>query len=175
MRIENTMSRQMRQLDKFPAGWKIWLQTQIMGRFVPFLKTAGLRFERISHEEVCVSVQNRKKIQNHINGVHACAMALLAETATGFVTNMNTPDDKLILLKAMHINYTRRSVGNMRAVAQINDEQAAMIAQEERGNLVVPCTVYDDSGEQPVEVEMTWAWVPKQKKEEAAKATEAAA
>ncbi len=132
MRIENTMARQLRQLDKFPAGWKVWLQTQIMGRFVPFLKTAGLRFERISHEEVCVSVQNRKKIQNHINGVHACAMALLAETATGFVTNMNTPDDKLILLKAMHINYTRRSVGNMRAVAQINDEQAAMIAQEER-------------------------------------------
>ena len=68
----------------------------------------------------------------------------------------------------MHINYPRRSVGNMRAVAQINDEQAAMIAQEERGNLVVPCTVYDDSGEQPVEVEMTWAWVPKQKKEDAA-------
>lgn len=167
MRIENKMSRNLKQLDKFPASWKVRLQTALMGRFVPFLNTAGLRFDHISAEEVRVSVANRKKIQNHINGVHACAMALLAETATGFVTNMNTPDDKLILLKSMHIDYTRRSVGNMRAVATISDEQAATIAQQERGNFVVPCRVYDDSGEEPVDVSMTWAWVPKQKKEDA--------
>lgn len=165
MRIENKMTRNLKQLDKLPSRWKAGLQTLLMGCFVPFLKTAALRFDHISHQEVRVSVRNHKKIQNHINGVHACAMALLAETATGFVTNMNTPDDKLILLKSMHINYTRRSVGNMRAVASINDAQASMIVREERGNLVVPCTVYDDSGEEPVEVEMTWAWVPKQKKE----------
>ena len=65
MRIENTMSRQLRQLDKFPAGWKIWLQTQIMGRFVPFLKTAGLRFERISHEEVFGPVANIIKVADY--------------------------------------------------------------------------------------------------------------
>lgn len=167
MRIQNQMSHSLQTLAKLPASWQVHLQTLLMGRFVPFLKTAGLQFDHISAEEVRVSVKNRRKIQNHIQGVHACAMALLAETATGFVTNMNTPDDKLILLKSMHINYTRRTVGHMQAIARIDDAAATMIAREERGNLDVPCWVYDDSGEQPVEVRMTWAWVPKKNKEAA--------
>ena len=31
------------------------------------------------------------QVQNHIKGVHACAMALLAESATGAVFGMNVP------------------------------------------------------------------------------------
>ena len=103
MRIENKMYRSLGRLNKLPASWREAVQTRLMGRFVPFLGTAGLRFEHISREQVRVSVRNRRAVQNHIGGVHACAMALLAETATGFATQMNTPDDKLILLKSICI------------------------------------------------------------------------
>ncbi len=43
--------------------------------------------------------QNRFRVQNHIKGVHACAMAILAESATGTVFGMNVDDSKLPLLK----------------------------------------------------------------------------
>lgn len=33
-------------------------------------------------------------MQNRIGGVHATVMALIAETASGFVLVMNLPDDK---------------------------------------------------------------------------------
>ncbi len=98
MRIENKMYRSLGRLNKLPASWREAVQTRLMGRFVPLLGTAGLRFEHISREQVRVSVRNRRAVQNHIGGVHACAMALLAETATGFATQMNTPDEKSAIL-----------------------------------------------------------------------------
>lgn len=163
MRIDNTMTKQLKKLEKFPAPWKKFIQTFLMGKLVPFLRTAGLQFDLITQHEVQVSLKNKKRIQNHIRGVHACAMALLAETATGFVTNMNTPDDKLILLKSMHINYNRRANGDMRAVATLNTQQAEQILNQEKGNITVVCHVYDSSNQEPIEVEMIWAWIPKKK------------
>ena len=160
MRIENKMYRSLGRLNKLPAAWREPVQTRLMGRFVPFLATAGLRFEHISRETVRVSLRNRRPVQNHIKGIHACATALLAETATGFAVQMNIPDDKLILLKSMHIQYTKRAEGNLYAVARISDDMAARLQTEERGNFSVPCEVGDESGEAPV-VEMVWAWVTK--------------
>ncbi len=161
MRIENKMYRSLGRLNKLPAAWREPVQTRLMGRFVPFLATAGLRFEHISRETVRVSLRNRRPVQNHIKGIHACATALLAETATGFAVQMNIPDDKLILLKSMHIQYTKRAEGNLYAVARISDDMAARLQTEERGNFSVPCEVGDESGEAPVVVEMVWAWVTK--------------
>ena len=35
------------------------------------------------HAQVVMTLRNRTRVQNHIKGVHACGMALLAESATG--------------------------------------------------------------------------------------------
>ncbi|MDO5687593.1 MAG: DUF4442 domain-containing protein [Neisseria sp.] len=161
MRIENKMYRQITSLNRFPAAVRLPLATFMMGKFVPFLRTAGTRFDKLTREEVKVSVDNKRRVQNHIGGVHACVMALLAETASGFVFGMNTPDDKLMLLKSMQMNYVKRSVGNMYAVASLSEQDAELIQREERGNIIVPVKIYDESDEPPVEAEMTWAWVLK--------------
>ena len=81
---------------------------------VPFLGTAGMRFELAQR---VVSRAQQAQVQNHIKGVHAAAMALLAKLPTGFVVGMNLPDSRLPLLKSMKIDYVKRSSGDMRAVA----------------------------------------------------------
>jgi acyl-coenzyme A thioesterase PaaI-like protein len=90
-------------------------------------------------------------------------MALLAETATGFVVGMNLPDDKLPLLKSMKINYVRRSSGDMRAVAELTPQQIQTILNDAKGEVTVNVKVIDAANEQPVECEMIWAWVPKKR------------
>jgi len=93
--------------------------------------------------------------------VHAAAMALLAETATGFVVGVNLSDDKLPLIKSLHVDFKRRTVGDMRAVASLSEEQVAMIRSNPKGELLVPVTVTDESGEEPIQCQMLWAWVSK--------------
>ncbi len=144
-----------------PNAVQTRLSDLIFGSFVPFVGTSGLHYEELTPERVVVTIKNKRKVQNHIKGIHAAAMALLAETATGFVTGLNLPGDKLPLIKTMHVDYVRRSKGNMRAEAWINQEDLARMQSENKGSVEVNCTVTDESGKEPVKVTMTWAWVPK--------------
>lgn len=52
-----------------------------------------------------------KQVQNHIGGVHACGMALAAESATGIIMGMNVPDSRLTLCKSMAVDFKRMSKG----------------------------------------------------------------
>ena len=137
--------------------------TRMFNFQVRFAGTADVKFEELSESRSVLVLENRKKVQNHIGGVHAAAMALLAETATGSVFGMNVPSSHLLVIKSMNIRYVRRAQGDLRAVATLSAEQRLRILSEPKGDLLVPVTVTDESGEQPIECEMIWAWTPKKK------------
>lgn len=158
----NQLSRTIARLQGLPLIGP-WATNVVLGRVVPFVGTSGLRYEVLSGQRVVVRIRNQRKVQNHIRGVHAAAMALLAETATGFCVGMNLPDDKLPLIKTMKIDYVRRSQGDMVAEASLRPEQIEQILTQDKGEVVVPVVIRDESGEQPIQAEMTWAWVPKKK------------
>ncbi|HEY1077987.1 MAG TPA: DUF4442 domain-containing protein [Fontimonas sp.] len=159
----NRLSRTVSAFDRLPTPLARRATTLLFNSQVRFAGTAGLQFEALSAERAVVIARNRRKVQNHIGGVHAAAMALLAETATGAVFGMNVPDHALLLLKTMHIDYLQRAHGTLRAVATLDASMRERIAGEERGNLVVPVIVTDQSGNEPIRCEMTWAWLPKKK------------
>ena len=161
--IQNNLTRALRPFASLPAALRVRAVSLMFGQVVPYVGTSGLRYEEITPSRVVVSIRNRRKVQNHIKGVHAAAMALLAETATGFVVGVNLSDDKLPLIKSLHVDYKRRSVGDMRAEATLTDEQIALIQREPKGEVTVPVVVTDESGEQPIQCQMVWAWVSKKK------------
>lgn len=166
MQASNSLSRMVAKASRLPPGLRSYVLSRLFGRVVPFLGTAGLRFDEVGPRRLAVSLRNRRKVQNHIRGVHAAAMALLAETASGFVMGMNVPDDKLMLLKSMKVDYLQRSQGDMRAVATLRPEQIDALHAQDKGHTVVEVVVTDASGAAPIACEMTWAWVPKQRQQE---------
>jgi acyl-coenzyme A thioesterase PaaI-like protein len=160
----NQLTRNVARFQRLPAFMRGWMTNFALGKVVPLVGTAGLRFDEISAERVVVGLRNQRKVQNHIKGIHAAGMALLAETATGFCVGMNLPDDKLPLIKTLKVNYLKRAQGDMTAVAQLRPEQIRQILTQEKGEVTVPVSITDESGQEPIQCEMTWAWVPKQKK-----------
>jgi acyl-coenzyme A thioesterase PaaI-like protein len=114
-------------------------------------------------EKVEIAIANQRRVQNHIQGVHAAAMTLLAETATGMVVGMNVRDDCLPLAKELKVQFKRRTQGDMRAVAHLSAQQRKLMQSQDKGEVVVPVTVTDASGEQPIVCEFIWAWVPAKK------------
>ncbi len=158
----NRMQRQLAGLDAVPAFLRKRLRQWLMHRAVPFTGTAGVAFERLDADGVTLQLANRRRVQNHIHGIHACATALLAETASGLALGMHIPDDRLPLLKSMTIRYTRRAEGGLTASAALTAEQRAALHASERGEVNIAVSVHDDSNETPVECEMIWAWRPRQ-------------
>ena len=161
--MSNQLKRVVESSKWLPANVRATVVSKILGKVVPYVGTTGLLYEEITSERVIVSIRNQHKVQNHIKNVHAAAMALLAETATGFVVGINLPDDKLPLIKSLKVDFYKRTQGDMRAVATLTPEDVARIATEPKGELWVPVTVTDESGNEPIKCEMLWAWIPKAK------------
>lgn len=161
MQPTNRLSKLVKATNKLPKGLRSTLLSQIFGKIVPMVGSAKIRYENLTHAEVIVSLANHKSMQNHIGQIHACCMALLAETATGFVTAMNVPDSAIVLIKRIQIDYKRPTQGAMRAIASLTPEQQHLMQTTEKGETIVHVKITDESGEAPIQCEMLWAWVAK--------------
>jgi uncharacterized protein (TIGR00369 family) len=159
----NSLSRAVAKVAGYPAGLRNRLITFMFTFKVRFAGTGGCEFESLEEGRAVLRMKNRRKVQNHIGGVHAAGMALLAETATGAAFGMTIPDTHLPLLKTMHIDYVKRANGDLRAEATLTPEQRQHILTQEKGNVMVPVRVTDEDGNEPIQAQMTWAWVPKKR------------
>ncbi len=156
----NRLERQLDRLKDVPAFARPWFRSVVLRRAVPFTGTAGLTFLQMATHSVEIGIRNDKKVQNHIGGVHASAMNLLAETATGMVVGMNVRDDCIPLAKELKMVFKKRATGAMRAVATLSAEQRALMQASDKGEVHVAVTVTDEAGVNPVECEFVWAWIP---------------
>jgi acyl-coenzyme A thioesterase PaaI-like protein len=162
----NRMATSIQKMEAvLPRSWHWVGYTFAFNGLVKLAATSGLCVEDLSATRSVVSLRNRRRVRNHIGGLHACSMALAAESATGLLLGMNVPDTHLPLLKRMEIDYVRRCSGGIRATAALSEEDAERIRTSDRGDVTVPCTVVDESGNEPVRATMVWAWTPKKKKE----------
>jgi uncharacterized protein (TIGR00369 family) len=163
MSDRNRLARLVHKFDGYPAGLRRFLITWAFGGTVHFVRTAGVQFEELTEERAVVTIRNKRRVQNHIGTVHAAVVALIGETATGAVFGMSVPDDKIPLLKSMKIAYTKRSQGGLRAEASLTPEMRERSWVGEKGEIVVPVKITDETGEPTVEAEYVWAWRPKKR------------
>lgn len=159
----NALSRVVAKVAGFPPGVRALLITTMFTSQVRFAGTGGVKFVELEEGRAVLTLRNQRKVQNHIRGVHAAAMALLAETATGAVLGMTIPDTHIPLLKTMHVDYVRRAKGALRAEATLPPELRQRVLTEEKGDVAVPIRVTDEDGQEPIKCQMVWAWVPKKR------------
>jgi acyl-coenzyme A thioesterase PaaI-like protein len=157
----NRLARTLAGLERLPAVLRPAARNWALRRAVPFCGTAGLDFQALTTGHSLIAIANRRPVQNHIEGVHAAAMALLAETATGMVVGMNVRDDCLPLCKSLHVDFRKRATGALQAKATLSEAQRELMQRETKGEVTVAVVVTDEAGVNPVECEFVWAWIPK--------------
>eukprot|EP01013_Petalomonas_cantuscygni_P033063 TRINITY_DN59856_c0_g1_i1.p1 TRINITY_DN59856_c0_g1~~TRINITY_DN59856_c0_g1_i1.p1 ORF type:complete len:187 (+),score=33.13 TRINITY_DN59856_c0_g1_i1:66-626(+) len=163
MKLNKLASSLARAKAILPSSLHPFITSFAFNSMVKMSGTARQHFSNLTQSEAVVTISNIRRNQNHIGGVHAAGMALVAETATGAVFGMNVTDSSLPLLKSMEVSYKRRSVGAITARATLTEAQRAFIVESPKGELLVPVVVTDESGAEPCVATMTWAWVPKKR------------
>ncbi|QUM78457.1 DUF4442 domain-containing protein [Moritella sp. 24] len=163
MKADNKLSKIVKKVTYLPKGCHASALSLVFGSVIKFAGTSKVRVEKLDFSGSKLSLKNRKRVQNHIGGVHAAAMALLGESATGFLIGMHVPDDRIPLLKNMNIDYVRRAAGDLTAIATLSDEQISHIRNTEKGDISVPVVITDSKGNEPINAEFIWAWVPKKR------------
>jgi uncharacterized protein (TIGR00369 family) len=159
----NRLTTLVNTFQKLPGSIRTFALSKVLGRVIKYAGTSGLRFEKLTPNECIVVIPNRKKVQNHIGSVHAAAMGLLAETATGFMTGLTVPDNRIIVIKSMNLEYLKQATGDMKAIATFTDEQVEFIKNNEKADINVPVVITDAKGVETVKATMVWAWAPKRK------------
>lgn len=163
--VNNQFTKLLSITKYLPAGARTKVLSKAFGKVVPYVGTTGICYETVEPNQVVVSLNNDKPVQNHIGSIHAVAVTLLAETATGFILGLNLPSDRILLIKSYSVNFYRPlRKGQVAAVATLSDEQRLDILNTPKGEMIIPCVIHDrqsDSVRDPITVEMTWAWIPK--------------
>lgn len=159
--VNNPLTKILAASKFLPPKARSFVLSKAFGRMVPYVGTSRLVYDIVTPNKVQVSVANKRPIQNHIHNVHAAAMALIAETATGFITGLNMPNDRIVLIKSFTVNFKKPTKGNMCAVATLTDGQRQFILDNPKGELLIPVSVTDATKKEPIEVQMLWAWLPK--------------
>lgn len=163
--INNPFTKILKAVQLLPKSTQSFVLTKAFSKIVPYVGTTGIVYEEVSPNKLVVSLENKKAVQNHIGSVHAVAVTLLAETATGFVLAVNLPSDRILLVKSYEVNFYRPvKKGQIAAIATLSDEQRQYILDTPKGEMVIPCIIEDrnsDSDRAPITVDMTWAWIPK--------------
>jgi uncharacterized protein (TIGR00369 family) len=159
-RVDNRINQLVRRVEALPVprAWQQRLVTLGVGLTVPYLATSSVRFVEMTDTSVTLLLKNRRPVQNHMKSVHASAMFLLAEAATGTVLSANLPEGSRFSTTHIEVDYLRRAEGDLTAIATLSDEQRASIRANPKGKLTVPVRMLDQNGNEPASFVVEWSW-----------------
>ena len=86
---------------------------------------------------------DRRAVRNHLDCVHAIALANLAELAGNVALAYSLPDDARFIVSGMEIEYTKKARGTITAIGEPPVPRTASRAQYD-----VPVTLRDASGDE---------------------------
>jgi len=140
------------------------LVTQAVGEVIPFVDTAGCFIEAYTPRRVAVRLDNERRLRNHLGGLHAAALALLAETASGLVVALNVPDGSSPLLRTMDVSFETFARAAVQAEATLTDDESAQIRSRPLGQIEVDVRLTEPGDDTTlVAGTMKWAWVPEER------------
>ena len=104
-----------RRLEDKPAGK--WLFSKLVCWKAPYFGSIAPRIVDLSAERGVARIAHRRRVSNHIGTVHAIALCNLAEFVGGLACDAGTPAGMRWIPKGMQVEYLKKAMGTMTAVA----------------------------------------------------------
>jgi acyl-coenzyme A thioesterase PaaI-like protein len=118
----------------------LWVLNQLLGHMIPFNRPHGVRICAVDPDRVRASAKYRRRNQNHLRGIHACAIATVAEFSSGMLLLSRLDPARYRLIMAhLEIDYLYQAKCDIVAESVLNDEvleREVLIPLRENGKLV---------------------------------------
>ena len=103
------------KLKKFPAGNKIF--SSLVSRYIPYTGSISPLVLSIENGQARVMLKDRKAVRNHLNSIHAIALANVGEFSTGLCLISQLPTSANAILVKIEIEYLKKARGDLIAEA----------------------------------------------------------
>ncbi|CAN5707822.1 hypothetical protein BH11MYX3_BH11MYX3_45920 [soil metagenome] len=127
-------------LSGMPGGKAVF--SKLVGRMAPYTGTINATVTVLRAGYAEVQIADRRAVRNHLDCVHAIALANLAELAGNVALAYSLPDDARFIVSGMKIEYLKKARGTITAVGEPPVPRTSVRAQFD-----VPVTLRDASGE----------------------------
>lgn len=145
-----------RKLIRLPLGH--WLFSRMVCFKAPYFGSISPLFTKLENSRCEATIKDRRKVHNHIGTVHAIALCNLAELCAGVMTDASLPKGMRWIPKGMSVQYLKKAIGTMRAVAT---PAIPLVASDAGYDLPVNVDVFDPAGERVFTAEIRMWLSPK--------------
>lgn len=136
-----------RRFSRVPMGRTLF--SMLIGRMAPYTGALGARVVELSPGYSRWMLRDRRGVRNHLNSVHAVALANLAEVASGTAMLTALPPGTRGIVTGLLMEYLKKARGTLTAecrcdVPAVNGEtryDVHAVVRDESGDVVAKGTV----------------------------------
>lgn len=136
-------------LSPLPLG--MWLFSRILILMVPYSGSLGAKVRELKPGYAQISLQDRRKVRNHLNSVHAIALVNLGELVSGLAMLTALPDGVRGIVTNINVSYQKKARGDL--LAECRCEPPEVTGDVEH---FVLTEIKDADGDTVATVVVTW-------------------
>lgn len=141
--------RSWQRLSPLPGGR--WLFSRVLGLLVPYTGSIGAVVQILEPGHSQVRLPDRRRVRNHLNSIHAIALANVAELSTGLAVLSGLPEGFNGILVGIDVSYVKKARGALIAECHCN-----IAPFTERQEVPVTTEIRDASGEVVTTAVVRW-------------------
>lgn len=137
------------QAKKIPLGTRVF--SRVLSWAIPYTGSISPIVESLSQGKAEISMQDIKPVRNHLNSIHAIALANLGEYSTGLALTSQMPKGMRFILGSLQIDYLTKARGKLTAKASCEE-----VVPTEKGTQEVVSEIFNAKNVMVAKVKATW-------------------
>lgn len=137
------------RLSPLPGGK--WLFSWFLSRGVPYSGSVSPRVLALEPGHARIAIHDRRGIRNHLNSVHAIALANIGELTSGLAMTVALPHNVRGIVTSIRIEYLKKARGTL-----IAESRCKVPAIKSDTDFDVIAEVIDAEGDVVARTTVTW-------------------
>ena len=142
-----------RRLAPLPLG--PWLFNRLLAFMNPYSGAVGARVQSLEPGHAVLALRDRRAIRNHLDSVHAIALANVLEMASGLAMLSALPEGARGIVLAIKVDYLKKARGTLTAESRVSLPDVSV-----NGTHEFTSAVRDLAGDEVARATVTWRLGP---------------
>lgn len=140
------------RLSPLPGGRFVF--SKLVGWNAPYTGSMGARVEELSDGYARATLEERRRVRNHLRSVHAVALVNLAELVSGLAMVYSMDSSLRGIVTHLEMDYHKKARGLLTATCRVPD--LASLRSGETGEREVPVEIHDPDGDLVATARARW-------------------